>query len=166
MFQKVFLLGNVGKDPEVKYTPSGAAVAKFSIATTEKRKGDDGKWEDLTEWHNIVAFGRTAEVVEEYVKKGKPVFIEGKNHTSSWEDKDSGKKMYRTEVIVDSLKLLGGKSQGGDDRQSSGGPRQSGNRQQSSSRPAQNQQRRQTTQQRQPPPPQDGTEITDDDIPF
>ena len=74
---KVILLGNLGKDPEVKYTPSGMAIARFSLATTERAKDKEGNWQDKTEWHNLVAFGRTAEVAGEYLKKGRTVYIEG-----------------------------------------------------------------------------------------
>ena len=114
---KVTLLGNLGKDPEVKYTPGGMAVAKFSLATGERRKDKDGNWQDHTEWHNLVAFGKTAEVAAEYLKKGKQVFIEGQLRTSSWDDKESGAKRYKTEVIVNELIMLGG---GGGE---GGGPR-------------------------------------------
>ena len=74
---KVILLGNLGKDPEVKYTQSGMAVARFSLATTERAKDKDGNWQDKTEWHSLVAFGRTAEVAGEYLKKGRTIYIEG-----------------------------------------------------------------------------------------
>ena len=105
---KVILLGNLGKDPEVKYTQGGMAVAHFSLATTERRKDKDGNWQDQTEWHNVVAFGRTAEVAGEYLKKGRTVYIEGAIRTSSWDDKESGQKKYRTEIIVNDLIMVGG----------------------------------------------------------
>ena len=105
---KVILLGNLGKDPEVKYTPSGMAVARFTLATNERYKDKEGNWQDKTEWHNLVAFQRTAEIAGEYLKKGRSVYIEGKLQTSSWDDKDSGQKKYRTEIIVNDLVLLGG----------------------------------------------------------
>jgi single-strand DNA-binding protein len=113
---KVILVGNLGRDPEVKYTPQGTAIAKFSLATTEKRKNKAGEWEDQTEWHNIVAWGRTAEVVGEYLKKGGSVFIEGRIHNNSWDDKETGQKKYRTEIIVNELVLLGGGGGGGGER--------------------------------------------------
>lgn len=109
---KVILLGNLGKDPEVKYTPNGVAVARFSLATNERYKDKDGNWQDKTEWHNLVAFQRTAEIAGEYLKKGRSVYIEGKLQTSSWDDKESGQKKYRTEVIVNDLVLLGGQREG------------------------------------------------------
>jgi single-strand DNA-binding protein len=87
---KVILVGNLGKDPEVKFTPSGVPVAKFSLATNERYKDKGGEWQDRTEWHNIVAWQRLAEIVGEYVKKGSKIYIEGRLQTSSWEYKQSG----------------------------------------------------------------------------
>lgn len=106
---KVLLLGNVGKNPEVKTTGSGTTVANFSIATTDRRKDAQGNWQDDTQWHDLVTFGRTAEVVRDYVKKGSKLYIEGKLQTRQWE-KD-GVKHYRTEILVNELVLLdsGGK---------------------------------------------------------
>jgi len=109
---KVILIGNLGKDPEVKYTPSGMAVARFTLATNERFKDKEGNWQDKTEWHNLVAFQRTAEIVGEYLKKGRSCYIEGKLQTSSWDDKESGQKKYRTEIIVNDLVLLGGGREG------------------------------------------------------
>jgi len=97
---KVTLLGNLGKDPEVKFLPSGQAVANFSIATTDRYKDKAGEWQDRTEWHNVVAYARTAEIVRDYVKKGNKLYVEGRLTTRSWDDKDSGKKVYRTEIVV------------------------------------------------------------------
>ena len=111
---KVILVGNLGKDPEVKFTPSGVPVAKFSLATNERFKDKAGEWQDRTEWHNIVAWQRLAEIVGEYVKKGSKIYIEGRLQTSSWEDKQSGEKKYRTEVVASDLVLLGGRGEGGD----------------------------------------------------
>ena len=111
---KVILLGNLGKDPEVKYTQSGMAVARFSLATTDRAKDKDGNWQDKTEWHNLVAFGRTAEVAGEYLKKGRTIYIEGALRTSSWDDKESGQKKYKTEVIVNDLVMVGGQRDGGE----------------------------------------------------
>ena len=109
---KVILLGNVGKDPEIRATGGGMQVAKFTLATTEKTKDQTGNWNDKTEWHNLVAFGRTAEIVRDYVKKGSQLYIEGKISTSSWDDKESGQKKYRTEILVNDLQLLGGRGEG------------------------------------------------------
>jgi single-strand DNA-binding protein len=105
---KVFLLGNVGKDPEIRTTAGGMTVASFSLATAERAKDAQGNWADKTEWHNLVAFQRTAEIVRDYVKKGTQVFIEGKIQTRSWDDKESGQKKYRTEILINELSLLGG----------------------------------------------------------
>lgn len=105
---KVILVGNLGKDPEVKFTPSGVPVAKFSLATNERYKDKDGEWQDRTEWHNIIAWQRLAEIVGEYVKKGSKIYIEGRLQTSSWEDKQSGDKRYKTEIVASDLLLLGG----------------------------------------------------------
>jgi single-strand DNA-binding protein len=113
---KVILIGNLGKDPEVKYTQGGMPVAKFSIATNERFKDKDGQWQDRTEWHNIVAFQRLAEIVGEYLKKGGKCYIEGSLRTSSWDDKETGQKKYKTEIIANDLVLLSGRGEGaGDD---------------------------------------------------
>ena len=109
---KVILIGNLGKDPEVKYTPSGMAVANFTLATNERYKDKEGNWQDKTEWHNLVAFQRTAEIVGEYLKKGRSVYVEGKLQTRSWDDKESGQKKYRTEILVNDVVLLGGREGG------------------------------------------------------
>src|ERR1700760_3029332 len=111
---KVILIGNLGKEPEVKYTPSGMAVARFTLATNERFKDKEGNWQDRTEWHNLVAFQRTAEIAGEYLKKGRTVYIEGSLRTNSWDDKESGQKKYRTEIIVNDLVLLGGGREGGE----------------------------------------------------
>jgi single-strand DNA-binding protein len=107
---KVFLLGNVGKDPEIRTTPNGMTVASFSLATADRAKDAQGNWTDKTEWHNLVAFQRTAEIIRDYVKKGTQVFVEGKIQTRSWDDKESGQKKYRTEILINELSLLGGGS--------------------------------------------------------
>jgi single-strand DNA-binding protein len=149
---KVILLGNVGKEPEIKSTPGGMTIATFSIATSDRAKDKDGNYQDRTEWHNLVAFQRTAEIVRDYVKKGSKLYVEGKIQTRSWDDKTSGEKKYRTEIIVNDISLLsgrgdeGGSSGGGYSRQSSGS----------------------SYEQRTPTPAEDyaDTGITDDDIPF
>jgi single-strand DNA-binding protein len=104
---KVMLLGHVGKDPEMRATQSGMTVANLSLATADRQKQGE-EWVEKTEWHNLVAFQRTAEVVRDYVKKGSQIMIEGKLQTSSWDDKESGQKKYRTEIIINDLTLLGG----------------------------------------------------------
>jgi single-strand DNA-binding protein len=109
---KVTLLGNVGKDPEIRSTPGGTMVANLTLATSDRQKDAQGNWQDRTEWHNLVAFTRTAEIVRDYVKKGSKLYIEGKIQTRSWDDKESGQKRYRTEIIVNELVLLSGREEG------------------------------------------------------
>ena len=106
---KVLLLGNVGKDPEVRASQGGMTIASFTLATADRQKDQTGQWTDKTEWHNLVAFGRTAEIVRDYVKKGTQIFVEGKIQTRSWDDKESGQKKYRTEILVNDMSLLGGR---------------------------------------------------------
>ena len=119
---KVFLLGNVGKDPEIRTTAGGMTVASFSLATADRAKDQQGNWSDKTEWHNLVCFQRTAEIVRDYVKKGTQLFVEGKIQTRSWDDKTSGEKKYKTEILVNELSLLGGRGgEGGGERSSGGG---------------------------------------------
>jgi single-strand DNA-binding protein len=107
---KVILLGNLGKDPEVKYTPSGTPVAKLTLATNERFKDKEGQWQDRTEWHNVVVWQRLAEIAGEYLKKGSKVYIEGRLQTRSWDDKQTNQKRYMTEVVANDLVLLGGRS--------------------------------------------------------
>ena len=109
---KVFLLGRLGKDPEIRTTAGGMTVASFTVATSDRVKGQDGQWTDKTEWHNLVAFQRTAEIIRDYVKKGSKLYVEGKIQTRSWDDKESGAKRYRTEIIVNDLSLLSGRDEG------------------------------------------------------
>ena len=109
---KVILIGNLGKDPEVKYTPSGTPVAKLTLATNESYKDKDGQWQDRTEWHNVVLWQRLAEIAGEYLKKGGKVYIEGRLQTRSWEDKQTNQKRYMTEVVASDLVLLGGRGEG------------------------------------------------------
>ena len=105
---KVILLGNLGKDPEVRYLDKGVAVANFSLATTENYKNKEGERVSQTEWHNIVLWRGLAEVAEKYLKKGASVYIEGKIKTRKWEDKD-GKTRYNTEILADNMTMLGGR---------------------------------------------------------
>ena len=109
---KVILVGNVGKDPEVKYSPSGTPVAKFSMATNERFKDRSGESQDRVEWHNVVAWQRLAEIVGEYVGTGSKLYIEGKLQTSRWDDHQSGQTKYRTEVIAREIVLLGSRRNG------------------------------------------------------
>src|SRR5260370_15936168 len=112
---KVILVGNVGKDPEIKYTPSGIPVGKFSLATNERFKDKNGEFQKRTEWHNIVAWQRLAEIVGEYVSKGSKLYVEGKIQTSSWEDRQSGERKYRTEIVARDLLLLDPRENCGND---------------------------------------------------
>jgi single-strand DNA-binding protein len=105
---KAILIGNLGKDPELKYTPSGKAVCNFSIATSESWKDGEGVKQEATTWHNIVAWGRQAEVMKEYLTKGKQVYIEGRIENRSYEDKEGNKK-YISEVVVQNFQFIGSK---------------------------------------------------------
>jgi single-strand DNA-binding protein len=107
---KAILIGNLGKDPEMRYLPSGQAVAKFSLATNAKRKDKNGQAQDITDWHNIVTFGRTAEVCNQYLKKGSPIYVEGRIQTRSYDDRDGNKK-WITEIIAQTIQMLGRKGE-------------------------------------------------------
>jgi single-strand DNA-binding protein len=150
---KVILLGNVGKDPEIRSTGGGTMVANLTLATSDRFQDQQGNWQDRTEWHNLVAFKRTAEIIRDYVKKGSKLYIEGKIQTRSWDDKESGAKRYRTEIIVNDLSLLSGREEG------SGGYSRSSSQSGASAGYDQR-----------PPAGQDdiaqSAEISDDDIPF
>jgi single-strand DNA-binding protein len=152
---KVTLLGNVGKDPEIRSTPSGVMVASLTLATSDRQKDAQGNWQDRTEWHNLKAFNRTAEIVRDYVKKGAKLYVEGKITTNSWDDKETGQKRYRTEILVNELVLLTGREEGA----GSGGYSRSAGSGSST-----------TSFDQRPPASQDdiahSAEITDDDIPF
>jgi len=117
---KVMLIGNLGKDPEVRYTAGGTAVASFSLATSEKFKGKTGEWEEKTEWHNITLWARLAEIAGEYLSKGKTVYIEGRLQTRKWQDKD-GKDRYTTEIVGEKMQMLSGKGEGGGGNSGGGG---------------------------------------------
>ncbi len=122
MINKVTLIGNLGQDPDMRSTASGTAVANLRIATTERRKDRDGNWNDHTEWHSVVSFGRTAENVGKYCRKGKQVYIEGRLQTRKWQDRD-GRDRYSTEVVADNIRFLGsgaGQGQGQGQGQSRG----------------------------------------------
>lgn len=150
---KVILIGTLGKDPELKYTPQGTPVCKFSMATNESFKDKaSGEWKERTEWHNIVCWQRTAEVAAEYLKKGGKCYIEGRLTTRSWDDKDSGQKRYMTEVVANDLVLLGSKGEGGGGGRSREASAGSGFDQRSSGGETDNFSQ--------------STEITDEDIPF
>jgi single-strand DNA-binding protein len=108
---KVILMGNLGKDPEVRFMPNGDAVCNFSIATTDNWKDKNGEKQERTEWHNIVMYRKLAEIAGEYLKKGRPVFIEGRLQTRKWQTKE-GQDRYTTEIIAESMQMLGGRDSG------------------------------------------------------
>ncbi|MPY89792.1 MAG: single-stranded DNA-binding protein [Luteitalea sp.] len=110
---KVILVGNLGRDAELRFTPAGVAVSNFSLATTDRRKDSrTGDWQDHTEWHRVVLFGKQAESLQDYLKKGKQIYVEGRLQTRSWDDRE-GQKRYTTEVLADRIQLLGGAPRGG-----------------------------------------------------
>ncbi len=110
---KVIIIGNLGRDPEVRYTPNGAAVCNVSVATTRNWKDkNSGEKIEETEWHRVVFYDRLAEIAGEYLKKGRPVYVEGRLKTRKWQDKD-GKDNYTTEIVADNMQLLGGREGGG-----------------------------------------------------
>ena len=107
---KVILVGRLGKDPELRSIPSGTSVAKFSLATDERFTDKNGEKQERTEWHNVVAWGKLAEICGQYLRKGKLVYIEGSIRTDSWDDKETGVKKYRTEIIANTMQMLDKKS--------------------------------------------------------
>ncbi len=109
---KVMLIGNLGVDPEIKYTPNGTAVANLRLATSENRKNKEGEWEERTEWHRVTLWGKLAEIAGEYLAKGKTVYIEGRLQTRKWTDRDGNDK-YTTEIVGDRMQMLSGKGDGG-----------------------------------------------------
>jgi single-strand DNA-binding protein len=111
---KVFLLGNLGKDPEMRVTPQQMAICRFSLATGERKKDQSGQWVDHTEWHNVVVFGKTAENCSRFLKKGSQAFIEGKIRTNKWQDKE-GKDRYTTEILADNVQFVGARRGEGSD---------------------------------------------------
>lgn len=123
---KVILVGNVGRDPEVRDTPSGSKVASFSLATTERFNDQQGNKQEKTEWHNLVAWNKQAETIQQYVKTGTPLYIEGSLQTRSWDDQATGQKKYKTEIVVRTFQFLGqgnqtGQNQSGQGSQPTGG---------------------------------------------
>src|ERR1700745_3343733 len=124
---RVQLIGNLGKDPEIKYTPQGTPVAKLTIATNERFKDKAGEWQDRTECHNVVLWQRLAEIAGEHLKKGNKVYIEGRLQTRSWDDKQTNQKKYMTEVVAGTMVLLGGRSEGAGGEAHGGGARGAAN---------------------------------------
>jgi single-strand DNA-binding protein len=139
---KVILVGNIGKDPETRYIPSGDAVVNLTLATTDTWKDKQGEKQERTEWHRIVIFGKLAEIAGEYLKKGSQVYFEGALKTRQWTNKE-GNDQYTTEIIADKMQMLGGKSHGG-----------------------QSEPKQVSTSQSQPACQAQGVEDMDDDIPF
>jgi single-strand DNA-binding protein len=157
---KVILLGNVGKDPEIRSTAGGTIVANFTLATSDRFQDAQGNWQDRTEWHTLVAFKRTAEIIRDYVKKGSKLYVEGKLQTRSWDDKESGQKRYKTEVVVFDLSLLSGRDEG------SGGGAGGYNKSTSSASSAASFDQRPPAAASAPDDYAQSAEISDDDIPF
>ncbi len=142
---KVILVGNLGKDAELRYTPGGAAVSTISIATTEVWNDKGGQRQEKTEWHRVILWAKTAESLNEYLTKGKQIYVEGRIQTRKWQDKD-GKDMYTTEIRGDRVVLLGGGGGGGGARQQTRTAAAAGASEQAMGEPV--------------------SELTDDDIPF
>jgi single-strand DNA-binding protein len=109
---KVILVGNLGRDPEVRFMPNGEAVCNFSIATTDSWRDKNGQKQERTEWHNIVMYRKLAEIAGEYLKKGRPVYVEGRLQTRKWQTKE-GQDRYTTEIVADQMQMLGGREGGG-----------------------------------------------------
>ncbi|CAP45257.1 single-stranded DNA-binding protein [Bordetella petrii] len=119
---KVILVGNLGRDPEVRYSPDGAAICNVSIATTSQWKDKaTGERREETEWHRVVMYNRLAEIAGEYLKKGRSVYIEGRLKTRKWQDKDTGADRYSTEIVADQMQMLGGRDSGGEGGYGGGG---------------------------------------------
>jgi single-strand DNA-binding protein len=149
---KVILVGNLGADPEVRYMPNGDAVANIRLATTESWKDkSSGEKKEITEWHRVVFYRKLAEIVQQYVKKGSALYIEGRIRTRKWQDKD-GQDRYTTEIEAEEMKMLGGRGQGGGEGSSAPAPRQSNS---GGGGPA-----------RRPPASNGSFDDLDDDVPF
>ncbi|MCP3962305.1 MAG: single-stranded DNA-binding protein [bacterium] len=112
MVNKVILIGNLGQDPEVRTSQSGQPVTTFSLATSRRWKDSAGNRQEQTEWHNVVCFARIAEVAGQYLAKGRQVYVEGRLQTRSWQDRQTGEKRYRTEIVCESLQMLGQRTNG------------------------------------------------------
>src|SRR6266540_1938044 len=106
MINKVILIGRLGKDPEIRSTPSGTPVCKFTMATDERFTDRNGEKQERTEWHNIVAWGKLGEICGQYLRKGRLIYIDGSIRTDSWDDKETGQKRYRTEIVAQNMKML------------------------------------------------------------
>lgn len=162
---KVILVGNLGRDPEVRYMPNGEAVCNFSIATTDTWKDKSGAKQERTEWHNIVMYRKLAEIAGEYLKKGRPVYVEGRLQTRKWQTKE-GQDRYTTEIIADQMQMLGGRD-GGSNASYDGGMDQGGMDDYNQAPPGQNMARSAPAPSA-PKPAATGSGFDDfeDDIPF
>ncbi|PWF21822.1 single-stranded DNA-binding protein [Corticimicrobacter populi] len=119
---KVIIVGNLGRDPEIRYTPDGAAICNVTIATSSQWKDkNSGERREETEWHRVVFYNRLAEIAGEYLRKGRSVYVEGRLKTRKWQDKDTGQDRYATEIVADQMQMLGGREGGGNSGGSSGG---------------------------------------------
>jgi single-strand DNA-binding protein len=164
---KVIVIGNLGRDPEVRYTPSGAAVCNLRIATTRNWKNrDSGERQEETEWHSVVLYDRQAEVAGEYLKKGRPVYIEGRLKTRKWQDKE-GQDRYTTEIVAETMQLLGGRDSGGESGGGMGGDDEGGGYSRPpAARPAAAPRAPAAPAPRPAPKSSTGFDDMDDDIPF
>lgn len=159
---KVILVGNLGRDPEVRYSPDGAAICNISIATSDRWKDKaTGEPRERTEWHRVVMFNRLAEIAGEYLKQGRSVYIEGRLQTRKWQDKETGADRYSTEIVADQMQMLGGRDGG----TGGGGGGEFNQDPQQQSRPAQQQQQQPRTAAPQAPAAANLADM-DDDIPF
>lgn len=120
MVNVAHLIGNVGKDPEVRTTASGQQIASFSLATSQRWKDREGNKQEKTEWHNVVAWGKLADIVARFVTKGSRLYIQGRIETQSWDDKESGQKRYKTQIVADQMTMLGDRKSGDSGERSSG----------------------------------------------
>ena len=118
---KVILIGNLGRDPETRYMPDGGAITNISIATTENWKDKNGEKQEKTEWHRVAFFGKLAEIAGEYLKKGSQVYVEGQLRTRKYQDKETGKDRYSTEIRADRMQMLGSRAGAGEPRGEAGG---------------------------------------------
>lgn len=153
---KVILVGNLGKDPEVRYMPSGDAITNITMATTDSWKDKNGEKQEKTEWHRVAFFGKLAEIAGEYLKKGSQVYVEGRLQTRKWQDKE-GQDRYTTEIVADRMQMLGSRSGGGNYEVQDKAPPGEGRESSSSSGPSSSK-----------PPAKKGGDFADfeDDIPF
>ncbi|WP_283148982.1 single-stranded DNA-binding protein [Silvimonas soli] len=157
---KVLLIGNLGRDPEVRYTPAGDAVCNFSIATTDRWKDKQGQQQEKTEWHNITMYRRLAEIAGQYLKKGSSVYIEGRIQTRKWQDKQTGADRYTTEIIADQMQMLSGRGGAGGEQHDEQAPPDDGYE---NHKPAANQH---SNRPQNKPGPARNFDDFEDDIPF